>query len=95
MRPRRGPPVALWTHHAVTALAGRLLAEEHLTLLLPLRAGVRQPGRLAPACKDGRVLLFGARRTAPMAGVRTVPDPFRLAAPPRGLTPPAPEPRPP
>ncbi|MBT1189645.1 hypothetical protein HET69_38110 [Streptomyces sp. CJ_13] len=71
-----GQPVALWAHHgdtrhAVTArtaldatgiaLAGRLLAEEHLTLLLPLRAGARRPDWLAPACKDGWVLLFGAR----------------------------------
>ncbi|MFI7359343.1 hypothetical protein ACIBTP_36100 [Streptomyces avidinii] len=71
-----GQAVALWAHdaetlHAVTAvtrldaastaLAGRLLAEEHLTLLLPLRAGVRPPCWLAPAGKDGWVLLFGAR----------------------------------
>ncbi|MCX5149951.1 Sua5/YciO/YrdC/YwlC family protein [Streptomyces sp. NBC_00320] len=71
-----GQPVALWAHHAETlrtlaevteldaagtALAGRLLTEEHLTLLLPLRAGTRQPAWLAPACKDGWVLLFGAR----------------------------------
>ncbi|MGW6882276.1 hypothetical protein [Streptomyces sp. MT206] len=71
-----GQPVALWAHHAGTrhavtartaldaagiALAGRLLAEEHLTLLLPLRAGARWPDWLAPACKDGWVLLFGAR----------------------------------
>ncbi|MFF4099013.1 Sua5/YciO/YrdC/YwlC family protein [Streptomyces sp. NPDC001903] len=71
-----GRPVALWAHHpetlrtiaavteldaAGTALAARLLAEEHLTLLLPLRAGIRRPAWLAPACKDGRVLLFGAR----------------------------------
>ncbi|MFE2550224.1 Sua5/YciO/YrdC/YwlC family protein [Streptomyces sp. NPDC059355] len=71
-----GQPVALWAHHAETlravaevvaldaartVLAGRLLAEEHLTLLLPLRAGTPRPAWLAPACKDGRVLLFGAR----------------------------------
>ncbi|MFI8261023.1 MULTISPECIES: Sua5/YciO/YrdC/YwlC family protein [unclassified Streptomyces] len=71
-----GQPVALWAHHAETlravaevieldaagvVLAGRLLAEERLTLLLPLRAGVPRPAWLAPACKDGRVLLFGAR----------------------------------
>ncbi|MFE3940216.1 hypothetical protein ACFXPJ_42365, partial [Streptomyces goshikiensis] len=71
-----GQPVALWAHHAGTrhavtartaldaagiALAGRLLAEEHLTLLLPLRAGARWPDWLAPACKDGWALLFGAR----------------------------------
>jgi tRNA A37 threonylcarbamoyladenosine synthetase subunit TsaC/SUA5/YrdC len=71
-----GQPVALWAHHpgtldavtartaldaAGTALAGRLLAEEHLTLLLPLRAGAEPPAWLAPACKDGWTLLFGAR----------------------------------
>ncbi|ROQ63743.1 telomere recombination protein [Streptomyces sp. 840.1] len=69
-------PVALWAHHpatlrtvtactgldpAGTALAGRLLAEEHLTLLLPLRTDTRLPAWLPPACKDGWVLLFGAR----------------------------------
>ncbi|WP_327130539.1 hypothetical protein OG311_03315 [Streptomyces sp. NBC_01343] len=47
---------------AGTALAGRLLAEERLTPLLPLRTGAPRPAWLAPACKDGRVLLFGARR---------------------------------
>jgi tRNA A37 threonylcarbamoyladenosine synthetase subunit TsaC/SUA5/YrdC len=72
-----GQPVALWAHHtdtlhavaevteldaAGTDLARRLLAEEHLTLLLPLRAeAARRPPWLAPACKDGWVLLFGAR----------------------------------
>lgn len=71
-----GQPVALWAHHpdtlhaitactgldgAGTALAGRLLAEEHLTLLLPLRTDTHLPAWLAPACKDGWVLLFGAR----------------------------------
>ncbi|MFI5669949.1 hypothetical protein [Streptomyces sp. NPDC051704] len=71
-----GQPVALWAHHEETlravaevaeldaagvVLAGRLLAEEHLTLLLPLRDGAARPAWLAPACKDGRVLLFGAR----------------------------------
>ncbi|MER5867564.1 Sua5/YciO/YrdC/YwlC family protein [Kitasatospora sp. NPDC002040] len=70
-------PVALWAHHAGTlravtdcsaldpadtALAGRLLTEEHLTLLLPLRPEARRPDWLEPACKDGWVLLFGARR---------------------------------
>ncbi|MFH9728568.1 Sua5/YciO/YrdC/YwlC family protein [Streptomyces sp. NPDC017254] len=69
-------PVALWAHHpetlqavtahtpldtAGTALAGRLLAEEHLTLLLPLNLAAGLPTWLAPASKDGWVLLFGAR----------------------------------
>ncbi|MFE3197797.1 Sua5/YciO/YrdC/YwlC family protein [Embleya sp. NPDC059237] len=71
-----GQPVALWAHHAETlqaitacaelapahlALAARLLAEEHLTLLLPLRAGADRPAWLTPACKNDRVLLFGTR----------------------------------
>ncbi|MFF1904425.1 hypothetical protein [Kitasatospora sp. NPDC058218] len=70
-----GQPVALWAHHPDTlaaldealalaapaaALAGRLLAEEHLTLLVPLRADGPPPGWLAPAAKDGWALLFGA-----------------------------------
>lgn len=68
-------PVALWAHHADTlhavaavteldaagsALAVRLLAEEYLTLLVPLRPSPR-PSWLAPACKAGWALLFGAR----------------------------------
>ncbi|MEU0788339.1 hypothetical protein ABZ341_43295 [Streptomyces sp. NPDC006173] len=68
-------PVALWAHHpdtlhavaavteldaAGTALATRLLAEEHLTLLMPLHPSP-QPFWLAPACKAGWALLFGAR----------------------------------
>ncbi|MET7744302.1 Sua5/YciO/YrdC/YwlC family protein [Streptomyces sp. NPDC005385] len=68
-------PTALWAHHpdtlhavaaiteldtAGTALAGRLLSEEHLTLLVPLRPSP-QPSWLAPACKAGWALLFGAR----------------------------------
>ncbi|MFJ7587628.1 hypothetical protein ACIQZO_09610 [Streptomyces sp. NPDC097617] len=71
-----GQAVALWAHHAETlrtvaavtqldaasaALARRLLAEEHLTLLLPLCTGAPRPVWLAPACRDDRVLLFGAR----------------------------------
>ncbi|MCX5384879.1 Sua5/YciO/YrdC/YwlC family protein [Streptomyces sp. NBC_00083] len=71
-----GQPVALWAHAPETlrtvtactpldttgaALAARLLAEEHLTLLLPLSTDARPPAWLAPATKDGWVLLFGAR----------------------------------
>ncbi|WP_158771504.1 hypothetical protein [Streptomyces sp. NRRL S-340] len=61
--------MALWAHHvASVGLAARLLAEEHLTLLLPLRAGTQLPAWLAPACKDDRALLFGAcwRPLAPL-----------------------------
>ncbi|MER5813675.1 hypothetical protein ABT143_36830, partial [Streptomyces sp. NPDC002033] len=69
-------PVALWAHHADTldALAGlwdlapadhgpvrRLLAEEHLTVLLPLRPDAVRPSWSDPAVKDGWMLLFGAR----------------------------------
>ncbi|TXS44309.1 Sua5/YciO/YrdC/YwlC family protein [Streptomyces sp. t39] len=69
-------PVALWAHHPGIldtldelwdlapqhgALARRLLGEEHLTVLLPLRRGAEGPAWLAPARKDGWVLLFGAR----------------------------------
>ncbi|MEW2041286.1 Sua5/YciO/YrdC/YwlC family protein, partial [Streptomyces sp. NPDC005534] len=68
-------PVALWAHHpdilhavaavtdldaAGTALSTRLLAEEHLTLLVPLHSSP-QPSWLAPARKAGWALLFGAR----------------------------------
>ncbi|MFJ8988837.1 Sua5/YciO/YrdC/YwlC family protein [Streptomyces sp. NPDC102279] len=68
-------PVALWAHHpdtlhavaavteldaAGTALAARLLAEEYLTLLVPLRPSP-QLSWLVPACKAGWALLFGAR----------------------------------
>ncbi|WP_444960452.1 hypothetical protein [Nocardiopsis sp. M1B1] len=69
-------PVALWAHHPDTlsaldgvwdltsedrVLARRLLAEEHLTVLLPLRPRAERPAWLEPAAKDGWVLLFGAR----------------------------------
>ncbi|NED80455.1 hypothetical protein G3I76_10210 [Streptomyces sp. SID11233] len=69
-------PVALWAHHPDTldtldrlwdltprdrVLARRLLGDEHLTVLLPLRPGLEGPAWLAPAQKDGWVLLFGAR----------------------------------
>lgn len=69
-------PVALWAHHPGTldtldrlwdltpqdrTLARRLLGDEHLTVLLPLRPGAEGPAWLAPAQKDGWVLLFGAR----------------------------------
>ncbi|MGV9264105.1 hypothetical protein ACWDRR_05515 [Kitasatospora sp. NPDC003701] len=71
-----GQPVALWAHHPDTlaaldaalaldaptaALARRLLAEEHLTLLVPLRTDEPPPDWLAPAAQDGWALLFGAR----------------------------------
>ncbi|PRY44901.1 hypothetical protein [Umezawaea tangerina] len=67
-------PVALWAHHDDTwdtlvpsldldgdlvAFARRLLTDDLLTLLLPLRPDV--PAWLAPASKDGWALLFGAR----------------------------------
>ncbi|MFJ5230933.1 hypothetical protein ACIQBJ_13680 [Kitasatospora sp. NPDC088391] len=69
-------PVALWAHHPETrrALDGvwdlpadrlpfvhRLLTEEHLTVLLPVRADAALPGWAAPAVQDGWMLLFGAR----------------------------------
>ncbi|MFD9127332.1 hypothetical protein [Kitasatospora sp. NPDC059571] len=69
-------PVALWAHHPDTlaalgplldldtagyALARRLLADELVTLLAPLRPGRDRPGWAAPASKDGWTLLFGAR----------------------------------
>ncbi|MBD0670214.1 hypothetical protein [Streptomyces sp. CBMA156] len=70
--------VALWAHdpatlaalddtldltpHAV-ALARRLLTEERVTLLLPLRPAARPPSWLSPAAQDGWTLLFGARWT--------------------------------
>ncbi|MFI0228205.1 hypothetical protein [Streptomyces sp. NPDC017086] len=71
-----GRPVALWAHHPGTlraldplwdltprcrTLARWLLAEEHLTVLLPLRPRATCPAWLAPAEKDGWILLFGAR----------------------------------
>ncbi|MFD7081589.1 Sua5/YciO/YrdC/YwlC family protein [Streptomyces sp. NPDC002181] len=69
-------PVALWAHHHDTldALTGlwdlspqtrttalHLLAEEHLTVLLPVHAHAALPSWLGPAVKDGWMLLFGAR----------------------------------
>ncbi|MFJ9061760.1 Sua5/YciO/YrdC/YwlC family protein [Streptomyces sp. NPDC102409] len=69
-------PVALWAHHSDTLdtldrlwdltpkdrlLARLLLGDAHLTVLLPLRPGAGGPAWLAPAQKDGWVLLFGAR----------------------------------
>ncbi|MFJ9036665.1 hypothetical protein ACIRF8_08760 [Streptomyces sp. NPDC102406] len=74
-RPAR-QAVALWAHDRdiLTALEGvltldtarfavarRLLVEERVTLLVPLRADVSVPAWLAPAAKDGWALLFGAR----------------------------------
>ncbi|MGW6688061.1 hypothetical protein [Streptomyces sp. NPDC054961] len=73
-----GQAVALWAHHpdTLTALdassaldachartARRLLEEELLTLLVPLRQDVPCPGWLSPAVRDGWALLFGARWT--------------------------------
>ena len=69
-------PIALWAHHpetlaaldasldldaAAIALTHRLLADELLTLLVPLRPDAGRPEWLAPAAKDGWALLFGAR----------------------------------
>jgi len=68
-------PVALWAHHPDTwtfiadvldldenraAFARRLLVDELLTVLLPLR-DTHLPVWLAPATKDGWTLLFGTR----------------------------------
>ncbi|WP_327063944.1 hypothetical protein OG715_03140 [Kitasatospora purpeofusca] len=68
--------VALWAHHPGTLdalterldlgpdalrLARRLLAEEHLTVLAPVRRPEEAPPWLAPATQDGWTLLFGAR----------------------------------
>ncbi|WP_327072422.1 hypothetical protein OG196_03710 [Kitasatospora purpeofusca] len=68
--------VALWAHHPGTLdalterldlgpdalrLARRLLAEEHLTVLAPVRRPDEAPPWLAPATQDGWTLLFGAR----------------------------------
>ncbi|MFC9324237.1 hypothetical protein [Kitasatospora sp. NPDC057015] len=70
--------VALWAHDPaivpaldaaldldarLLAAAHRLLEEERVTLLLPLRAAGRVPSWLEPACQDGWTLLFGARWT--------------------------------
>ncbi|MFE7546411.1 Sua5/YciO/YrdC/YwlC family protein [Streptomyces gardneri] len=69
-------PVALWAHHHDTldnltdlwdlsphhrATTRRLLAEDHLTVLLPVPARAALPPWLEPAVKDGWMLLFGAR----------------------------------
>ncbi|MEU7025735.1 hypothetical protein AB0A60_03485 [Streptomyces sp. NPDC046275] len=70
-------PVALWAHHPDTlrvltediwrlgprqsATARRLLAEEHLTVLVPVRGHTPGHPWAAPAVKDGWMLLFGAR----------------------------------
>ncbi|MFE2726493.1 hypothetical protein [Kitasatospora sp. NPDC059327] len=82
-------PVALWAHHPDTlaalrqalaldasaaALAHRLLAEEHLTLLVPLRTDGPPPDWLAPAAQAGWALLFGAR----WAPLRPLLAPFPL-----------------
>ncbi|MEV7601301.1 hypothetical protein AB0O91_28435 [Kitasatospora sp. NPDC089797] len=70
--------VALWAHDPGTlaalgaaldlspglaVAAHRLLTEERVTLLLPLRPGAAPPDWLAPATRDGWTLLFGARWT--------------------------------
>ncbi|MFF7586268.1 hypothetical protein ACFZCK_02110 [Kitasatospora purpeofusca] len=75
--------VALWAHHPRTLdalterldlgpdalrLARRLLAEEHLTVLAPVRRPGQAPPWLAPATKEGWTLLFGAR-WQPLAGL--------------------------
>nr|BEK63332.1 hypothetical protein KPHV_05590 [Kitasatospora purpeofusca] len=75
--------VALWAHHPRTLdalterldlgpdalrLARRLLAEEHLTVLAPVRRPEQAPPWLAPATQDGWTLLFGAR-WQPLAGL--------------------------
>lgn len=69
-------PVALWAHYPQTLqslhdlwdvsadhvpFVGRLLTEEHVTVLVPLRAHTPQPSWLRPSAKQGWVLLFGAR----------------------------------
>ncbi|MEU0126648.1 hypothetical protein [Streptomyces sp. NPDC006289] len=71
-----GQPVALWTHHPRTSdlvlraldltpgavrTARRLLGEERVTLLAPLRPAGTHPAWLGPATHDGWTLLFGAR----------------------------------
>ncbi|GGU48778.1 hypothetical protein [Streptomyces violascens] len=70
--------VALWAHDpgtltalddfldldaASTSLARRLLIEERVTLLVPIRPGTSLPSWLSPASQDGWTLLFGARWT--------------------------------
>lgn len=69
-------PVALWTHHPHTTelvlralelaphaaeSARRLLADERVTVLAPLRHDHTPPDWLTPATHDGWTLLFGAR----------------------------------
>ncbi|GLZ43584.1 Sua5/YciO/YrdC/YwlC family protein [Actinokineospora sp. NBRC 105648] len=68
--------VALWAHDPQTfatladalaldpdhrALAHRLLTDERVTLLVPLRGTAGRPAWLAPASQDGWALLFGTR----------------------------------
>ncbi|TDC75954.1 Sua5/YciO/YrdC/YwlC family protein [Streptomyces hainanensis] len=68
--------VALWAHHPATLdrltdhlelgpdahrFARRLLAEELVTLLVPLRRPRDVPDWLSPAARDGWTLLFGVR----------------------------------
>ncbi|MFD7908539.1 hypothetical protein ACFV4G_40650 [Kitasatospora sp. NPDC059747] len=70
-----GQAVALWAHHpdtlgrlaglldlgpATLRLARRLLDEELVTLLVPVREPGSAPPWLAPATQDGWTLLFGA-----------------------------------
>ncbi|MFI5828714.1 hypothetical protein ACIA6C_15945 [Streptomyces sp. NPDC051578] len=70
--------VALWAHDpdtlaalddyldldaALTSLGRRLLIEERVTLLVPIRPGTSIPSWLSPASQDGWTLLFGARWT--------------------------------
>ena len=84
-----GQAVALWAHHPATLdrlagllaldpaglrLARRLLTEELLTLLVPVRDDAAAPGWLDPATRDGWALLFGARRPA----LRPLLDQFPL-----------------
>ncbi|GGW13280.1 hypothetical protein GCM10018980_77610 [Streptomyces capoamus] len=53
-----GPPNRVWDLTSDSGrLARRLLAEEHLTLLVPLRQGTDRPAWLQPAVKDNWVLL--------------------------------------
>ncbi|WLQ38742.1 hypothetical protein P8A22_00945 [Streptomyces laculatispora] len=69
-------PVALWSHHAHTTglvlqaldlaphpaeVARRLLTDEQVTLLAPLRLDHSPPPWLKPATHEGWTLLFGAR----------------------------------
>ncbi|MBT0565949.1 hypothetical protein [Williamsia sp. CHRR-6] len=66
--------VALWVHTAETVdavidlcavvdrpLVDHLLVEERATVLLPVRPGAAIPQWMAPAHRDGWVLLFGSR----------------------------------